>query len=135
MNWKKDNINITDSKENIDIDFIVDSLHQTYWAENRPRDVIIKSMENSVLLSAFEGGKQVGFARIVGDGATFSWLCDVYVDPKYRGKGIGKFLMQCVNDHPATKVRTNILATKDAHGLYEQYGYERTEMMRKRNEE
>ena len=86
------------------------------------KELIIKSIENSILLSLFEDNIQIGFARIVGDGATFAWLCDVFVSENYRGKCLGKFLMKCAMEHPSTNVRTNLLGTKDAHGLYEKYG-------------
>jgi GNAT superfamily N-acetyltransferase len=134
MKWKYNNFYITDSKENMDIDFIINSLHTTYWAEGRPGELIIKAIENSVLLSLFDDETQIGFARIVSDGAVFAWICDVFITEKYRGKGLGKFLMQCVMDHPAVKVRTNVLGTRNAHGLYEKYGFEKKELMLKRNE-
>lgn len=132
MRWEQMGFTITDSKENIDLDFIIESLQSTYWGEGRPSELIVKSIENSVLLSVFEKGKQIGFARIVSDYSIFAWLCDVYISRDYRGRGLGKFLMACVTDHPATNVRMNLLATKDAHGLYEQYGFERREMMFKK---
>ncbi|HBD95715.1 MAG: hypothetical protein A2355_09240 [Spirochaetes bacterium RIFOXYB1_FULL_32_8] len=134
MKWINNNYYITDSQENIDIDFIITSLHKTYWANERPKELIIKSIENSILLSLFEDNIQIGFARIVGDGATFAWLCDVFVSENYRGKCLGKFLMKCAMEHPSTNVRTNLLGTKDAHGLYEKYGFTKNETMIKRNE-
>jgi GNAT superfamily N-acetyltransferase len=134
MKWDYNQYFITDSKDEIDINFIIDSLHKTYWADHRPKEVIIKSIENSILLSLFIDIKQIGFARIVSDNATFAWICDVYIADEYRGKGLGKFLMRCVTEHPSTNVRTNILGTKDAHGLYEKFGFFRNELMLKRNE-
>lgn len=134
MKWEQNSYYITDSKENIDRDFIISSLQSTYWAKGRPSDLIAKSFDNSVVLSVFENAKQIGFARIVSDFACFSWLCDVFLSPEYRGKGLGKFLMACISEHPASRVRMNILATKDAYGLYEQYGYKRREMMFKKTD-
>jgi GNAT superfamily N-acetyltransferase len=134
MKWEQGQFYITDSKESINRTFIIKSLQSTYWGEGRPSQLIEKSIENSVFLSVFDREKQIGFARIVSDFACFAWLCDVYINPEYRGKGLGKFLMSCISDHPASKVRMNLLATKDAHGLYEQYGYERREMMFRKTE-
>lgn len=129
MEWVKDEYSVSDEKKYIDWDFVISSLQKTYWAEDRPAAIIKKSFENSAVLSLLKGNENIGFARIVSDYSCFSWLCDVYIDPEHRGKGLGKFLMFCVKDHPSTRVRMTILATKDAHGLYEQYGFERREMM------
>ena len=134
MKWQKNGFIITDSKDEIDLKFITESLQQTYWAEGRPDELIKKSMDNSVVLSIFKDSQQIGFARIVSDFSCFAWLCDVYINPDFRGNGLGKFLMSCISEHPATNVRMNILATKDAHCLYEQYGYERKEMMFKKTD-
>ncbi|MDA3812026.1 MAG: GNAT family N-acetyltransferase [Spirochaetaceae bacterium] len=134
MKWEKNNFYITDSKENINMDYIISSIQNTYWGEGRPSEIIKKTIANSQLLSAFDQEKQIGFARIVSDFASFSWLCDVFIDTHYRGKGLGKFLMSCISEHPSTQVRMNILATKDAHGFYEQFGYERREMMFKKSD-
>ncbi|OHD13727.1 MAG: hypothetical protein A2086_12190 [Spirochaetes bacterium GWD1_27_9] len=134
MEWKKDNYIITDSKDNIDIEFIVNSLNQTYWAEGRPKQLIQNAINNSILLSLFCDNKQIGFTRIVSDFSCFAWICDVFVDKKYRGNGLGKFLMECATSHSSTKVRTILLGTKDAHGLYEKYGFVKAEMMMKKIE-
>ncbi|MBB6480391.1 GNAT family N-acetyltransferase [Spirochaeta isovalerica] len=125
----RDGYTITDSRDNIDWLFIIRSLQSTYWAEGRPEELIRKSFDNSVVLSLFHGTDQVGFARIVSDYACFAWLCDVYISPDHRGRGLGKFLMSAVAGHESTQVRMTILATKDAHGLYAKYGFERREMM------
>lgn len=129
MKEEKNGYIISDDKDLIDWNFVITSLQSTYWAEDRPEEMIKKSFENSIVLSLIGEEKQVGFARIVSDLSCFAWLCDVYIDPAHRGKGLGKFLMSCVKSHPSTQVRMTLLATKDAHGLYEQYGFERREMM------
>jgi GNAT superfamily N-acetyltransferase len=134
MEWTNGNYHITDSKKNIDMDFIIDSLHKTYWAENRPKELIVISIENSSFMSLFDNQTQIGFARIVGDNATYAYICDVYISEKYRGKGLGKFLMQCVMDHPSTKVKNKSLGTKDAHGFYEKFGFVKSECMSNKNE-
>ena len=129
MEWKKDNHKVTDDQTFLDIEFITRSLHTTYWAGDRPDEIITRSFAVSTVLSLFKGDRQIGFVRLVGDGYTFCWICDVFIDPSARGKGLGKFLMQCVSEHPMTRVKLKLLITKDAHGLYEQYGFQRCEAM------
>lgn len=132
MEWKKDNFFITDDKSLADIDFIDQSLNTTYWAEGRPREVVKKSIDNSVLLSLFHLDEQIGFTRIVSDYATFAWVCDVYVHPDYRGKGLGMWLLECTVKHPAMDVSLQILATRDTHRLYEKFGFKVRECMYRR---
>lgn len=133
MEWEKDNYRITDDQTQADIDFIHTSLNSTYWAENRIREVVEKSLKKSVLLSLFHGDRQTGFTRIVSDDATFAWICDVFVHPNHRGKGLGVWLMECAMAHPAMDVAFQILATRDAHGLYEKFGFQAREMLYRRN--
>jgi len=132
MEWKKDEYLITDDQSAADIDFIHTSLNSTYWAENRTREVVEKSLEKSVLLSLFKGEAQIGFTRVVSDEATFAWVSDVFVHPDHRGKGLGVWLMECTMAHPVMDVTLQILATKDAHRLYEKFGFQRREMMFRR---
>ena len=133
MEWEKGDYVITDDQSQVDIDFIHSSLNTTYWAENRSREVVEKSLKNSVLLSLFQGEKQIGFTRIVSDFSTFAWICDVFIHPDHRGKGLGMWLMACTMEHPAMDVNLQILATRDAHGLYEKFGFQVREMMFRRN--
>lgn len=116
----------------LDAEFIIRALHTTYWAGQRSRDDILASLGASLCFGAYaaETGAQVGFARVVTDGVTFAWLCDVYVAPEHRGHGLGKRLVTAVLQHPrviGTKVH---LGTRDAHGLYERFGFQRCELMR-----
>ena len=134
MRWQHGDFWITDDNDDADIDFIWQSLVGTYWAEGRPRDVVEKSVRRSVMLSMFQDHRPVGFTRIVGDQSTFAWICDVYVHPDYRGQGLGKWMMACCLEHPICKVRINMLATKDAHGLYEKYGFAPKECMTRRGD-
>jgi GNAT superfamily N-acetyltransferase len=116
------------------MDFVCRALGGTYWANARPRAVIRKSVRNSLCFGVYErrGGRQVAFARVVTDRATFSWICDVVVDERDRGRGIGKLLMASVAGHPLVRRGLNLLATRDAHGLYERFGFAREEMMTRR---
>jgi GNAT superfamily N-acetyltransferase len=131
MEWHKDNYLVTDNKKVIDIDFVTAELNKTYWAEGRSREMTAKSIEHSVFFSLLDGDRMIGFARVVTDYSTFAWLCDVYIHPDYRGNGLGVWLMECVYSHPSTDVWLNLLATKDAHGLYEKFGFNRGECMAK----
>ncbi|MGO4452782.1 GNAT family N-acetyltransferase [Arthrobacter sp. RAF14] len=100
---------------------------QSYWAEGRPRQTQDSAMDSSRNYGVFERstGRQVAYARIVTDAVTFAWLCDVFVDPAARGHGVGKGLIAGVMaDLEPLGLRRVLLATADAHGLYEQYGFE-----------
>jgi GNAT superfamily N-acetyltransferase len=124
---------VSTDKALIDLDVVCALLAASYWAKDRPLAVVEASLGTSTCFGLYEkaSGRQVGFARIVTDGWTFSWLCDVAVDERERGKGLGKFLMACVMAHPVV-VRTRVvLGTRDAHGLYEKYGFIRHELMRR----
>jgi GNAT superfamily N-acetyltransferase len=124
---------ISDDKALLDIGFVCAALAGSYWAPNRPRAVIEKSIQNSVCLGIYEKrtGKQVGFARIVTDGATVAWLGDVIVDEAHRRKGLGKLLVSRVVELMEKNGTTCLLATRDAHGLYEKYGFARSELMKR----
>jgi GNAT superfamily N-acetyltransferase len=123
---------ISDRKEELQPDAIHALLRTSYWAAERPKDVIMRSLKGSLCFGLYAGAAQVGFMRVVTDGATFSWLCDVIVDPGHRGKGLGKWLMDVMVDHPHIRRTHMVLGTRDAHGLYEKYGFVRREMMGRR---
>jgi GNAT superfamily N-acetyltransferase len=108
----------------IQVDVIHNFLSNTsYWAHGRPLKVVKTSIENSLCFGVYADGKQVGFARIVTDYATFAWLCDVFILPEQRGHGLGKWLVDCVVAHPAmVALKRMVLATQDAHELYRRYG-------------
>jgi len=113
-------------KTRFDIDFVHQWLSESsYWAQSRPRDIVEKAIENSVCFGVFDGDQQVGFARLVTDHATFAWLCDVFIAESHRGRGLGKWLIQCITtyaDETWPNLRILLLATRDAHGLYRRYG-------------
>jgi GNAT superfamily N-acetyltransferase len=128
----RDDYFVSDSPELIDVDFACAALAGSYWAQNRPRAVVEESIRGSLCFGVYgkPGGRQVGLARVVTDGATFSWLCDVVIDPGHRGRGLGKFLVASVLSHPRLRGTMFLLGTRDAHGLYERFGFIRSEMMR-----
>ncbi|MDN3255981.1 GNAT family N-acetyltransferase [Streptomyces mutabilis] len=97
-----------------------------YWALGRPREKQARAIEGSLNFGIYEGlsGEQVAYARVVTDRATFAWLCDVYVDPSVRGKGLGTALVAAVREHLRPYgLRRVLLATHDAHGVYEKLGF------------
>ncbi len=120
----RDNYTISTDPARLDIDVIYHFLTTgSYWAQNRPLEVVKRSIENSLNFGVYCDNHQVGFARVVTDYATFAWLCDVYIDPQARGAGLGKWLVECIVNHPDLKgLRRLLLATRDAHELYRKYG-------------
>lgn len=124
MEYQRGNFVISDDNARLDLETICNFLARSYWANNRPREVIEKSLEHSLNFGVYDGPRQVGFARVVTDRATFAYLCDVFIDEEYRSQALGKWLMECVLAHPDVQtLRRFLLATRDAHGLYAQYGF------------
>lgn len=123
---KRENFTISTDPARLDLDIIYDFLARSYWAKDRPRERIERSIANSLVFGLYDGDfvKQIGLARVVTDYATFAWLCDVFVDDNYRGKGLGKWLMETILSHPDLQgLRRWLLATRDAHELYAQFGW------------
>ena len=99
-------------------------LKESYWAKGIPEGVMRRAIEGSLCFGAYEGERQVGFARIITDGATFAYLADVFVLESHRGRGIAKHLMDAIVGDPRLQgLRRWMLVTRDAHGLYAQYGF------------
>jgi len=97
---------------------------QSYWAPGILREVVEKSIKNSLCFGLFCESRQIGFARMVTDRATFAWLADVFVIDAYRGQGLGKWMVQNLLKHPDLQgLRRILLGTRDAHGLYSQFGF------------
>lgn len=115
---------VSTDKSLLAVDTIYDFLsNRSYWAKSRTKEQIEKSIMNSLCFGVYDGGRQIGFARVVTDYSVMYWLCDVFVDEEYRGQGIGKLLVECVVSHPDIKELNGILATRDAQGLYQKYGF------------
>ncbi|HRG00514.1 MAG TPA: GNAT family N-acetyltransferase [Bacteroidia bacterium] len=101
---------------------------ESYWAKNIPMDIVKASIEGSLCFGVYENNKQIGFARVITDYATFGYLADVFIDKDYRGKGLSKNLMTFIMEQDVIKkLRRFMLATLDAHGLYAQFGFESQE--------
>jgi GNAT superfamily N-acetyltransferase len=124
MEWTRDNFTVTDDRARLDRDVIWRFLASSYWAKNVPRATVDRSLDNSLCFALLDGARQVGFARVVSDRATFAYVMDVFVVSEYRGRGLGKWLIACVTSHPELQgLRRWILGTRDAHGLYRQFGF------------
>ena len=135
MEWKKGPYTANDNKDELDLFYVVPALQESYWATGRPREIVVESIKNSVTIGLFTDGRQVGFARAVTDKCTFAWICDVMIHPDFRGAGLGKFIVECLSEHPdVAACRQHLLRTDDAHGLYEQYGYSVCEAMVRRQD-
>lgn len=116
---------ISSDKSLLSLDRITELLHKTYWADQRSIETFAKSIENSYCFGVYYNNSQIGFARLVTDYATMYWLCDVIIDENHKGKGLGKELIRIIVESDEFKNLRGILATKDAHGLYQQYGFEK----------
>lgn len=131
---------ISSNKSLLDIEVIHKFLSQeSYWVKGIAKELVESSIQNSILcFGVYEENlingslKQVGFARVVSDFVRFSWLCDVFIIPQYRGRGLSKWLMYIVTTHPKLRGTSFQLATKDAHSLYAQYGFKPLEQIENR---
>ncbi len=117
------------AKEEMDFERVKELLAQTYWANKREEDKIRISMENSLCYGAFtkEEDKQIGFARVITDFATTYYICDVIVDEKYRGIGVGKALVEMITTDSRLQKMRGLLLTEKAHGLYQQFGFKQAD--------
>lgn len=116
----------SDDKSLIDVTAVHHYLStQSYWAREIPKELVVKSIANSLCFGIYRDGRQAGFARWITDGATFGYLADVYVEEEFRGLGLSKKLMAIMLFHTELQgLRRYMLATRDAHTLYSQFGFE-----------
>lgn len=116
---------ISTDKERLDLDVIHKFLsEESYWAGERTLEQTKTAIENSICFGLYHGDDQIGFARVVSDKATFAYIGDVFIIDEFRGRGLSKWLMQVIVDHPELQgLRRWVLATRDAHGLYEQFEF------------
>jgi GNAT superfamily N-acetyltransferase len=116
---------VTDDRTQLDVGVIHGFLRTAYWSMGVPADVVKRAIEGSLCFGLFEHERQVGFARVVTDRATHAYLADVFVLPPHRGRGLGRWLMECVMAHPDLQgLRRFSLVTRDAHELYRPFGFE-----------
>jgi GNAT superfamily N-acetyltransferase len=120
----RDDYTISTDPARLDLVAVHASLKESYWSPGVPPEVVAHAIRGSLCFGLYHRGRQVGFARVITDAATFAYLCDVYVLDEYRGQGLGKWLMEVVTAHPALQeLRRFLLVTRDAHGLYERFGF------------
>lgn len=99
-------------------------LSRSYWASTRPLETVQRSLQHSLCFGVYKDGRQVGLARVISDFATFAYLCDVYILEEHQGRGLGKWLLAVILAHPELENVTHwMLFTRDAHGLYQKYGF------------
>lgn len=115
---------ISTDRQRLDIDVVHRYLTSSYWAAGMPRALLERGIENSLTFGIYHGDRQVGFARVITDLATYAYLSDVFVLEDSRGQGLSKWLMECILAHPDLQgLRRFALFTRDAQGLYERYGF------------
>jgi GNAT superfamily N-acetyltransferase len=121
----KEGYHISTAKNEIDVELVYRYLStDSYWATGISKDVVMKSIDNSLCFGVYKETQQVGFARIISDFATYAYLADVFIIKEERRKGLSKWLMKVIIEHRELRgLRRFVLATKDAHGLYEQFGF------------
>ena len=122
----KDNFIIHTTRNNVDINRVKELLSQSYWAANRTLKDIKLSIKHSECFSLYDGQLQVGFARVVTDYSTFGYIADVIIDPDYRGIGLGKWMVELVVNDKRWCSKFLLLATDDAHNLYQKYGFKQS---------
>lgn len=124
MKWTKGEYTVTDDQKEMDIPMIHEFLSSSYWAKGIDKETVVRSMSHSICLGLFHQGIQFGFGRVITDQATFAYLADVFVLPKYRGMGLGKWLVGCFLEHEQLQgLRQWLLKTADAHELYKKHGF------------
>jgi GNAT superfamily N-acetyltransferase len=124
MNWDRPPYRISDDPELVDVEVVHEFLVRSYWARGIPKETVVRGIAHSIPLSVFLGDRQVGFARVVSDHATFAYLADVFVVEDQRGRGLGEWLVATALAHPELQgLRRWLLVTRDAQGLYHKLGF------------
>jgi len=124
MEWQRGGFRISTEKSELDRGAIHEFLRNSYWATGISRELVDRSIENSLCFGLYDGKRLVGFARVISDSATFGYLSDVFVVESHRGKGLATWFMETILAHPDLQgIRRWMLATRDAHGLYRKVGF------------
>ncbi len=124
MIWKKDNFTISSEKKHVDIDILHDMLSRSYWARGRSQEDVEKSVANSLCFCLLKGEEQIGFARVLTDTMAYAIILDMIISESFRGKGLGKWLIGCICDHPEVTLLRQVLWTSTADNFYRQSGFE-----------
>lgn len=121
---RRDEFVISTDRARLDLDVVHGFLTESYWAKGIPRELVARSIENSLCFGVYSADQQIGFARVISDYATYAYIGDLFVLESHRGRGLGKWLMECIMQHPRLQgLRRWSLVTNDAHGLYAQSGF------------
>ncbi len=124
--WRRGEYFISTDQSRLDLAVVHGFLTTSYWAAGIPLDIVKKSIEHSLNFGVYWGEQQVGFARVITDYATFAYIGDVFILEEFRGRGLSKWLMEVIGDHPELQgLRRWLLLTRDAQGLYEKTGFVR----------
>ena len=129
MEWQKDEYMLTDDRKRVDIVRTHQLLNETYWGVRRPIGIVEKMVDASLCFTLMLDNRQIGFARCVTDSITFSWIADFVIASDYRARGLGKWMLACILEHPHFNDTQKVLQTRDAHGYYEQYGFRRNQAL------
>jgi len=122
--WQREGFTISTDPARLDLDAVYAYLSTSYWSKGIPRDVMERSIANALPFGLYEGSTQVGFGRVVSDRATIAYVGDVFVLEPWRGRGLSRWLVECMLAHPELQgLRRWMLRTRDAHGLYEKCGF------------
>jgi GNAT superfamily N-acetyltransferase len=124
--WRRGEYFISTDKSKLDLAVVHGFLTTSYWAAGIPLEIVKKSIEHSLSFGVYKGEQQVGYARVITDYATFAYIGDVFILEEFRGRGLSKWLMEVIADHPELQgLRRWLLLTRDAQGLYEKTGFVR----------
>jgi GNAT superfamily N-acetyltransferase len=129
VEWYRDDFVISDDRSRVQVGVVADLLAKTLWGHRRPREVVERLIQTSMCFSLLRHQEQVGFARVVTDYSVFSWMSDVVLDEGYRGKGLGKWLVECILEHPQISGTQFVLQTTEAAGLYKKFGFQGNEKL------
>jgi GNAT superfamily N-acetyltransferase len=122
--WRQGELAVSTDPSRLDVHTIHAFLFTSYWAHGIPLETVSRSLEGSLAFGVYDGSRQIGLARVITDRATFAYLADVFIVESHRGRGLSKWLLECILAHPELQdLRRWLLATRDAHGLYGKFGF------------
>ena len=124
LEYRRGEFTISTDRSRLDVAAIHAFLSTSYWAAGIPLSLVLRSIDHSLCFGMYAGPRQVGFARVITDQATFAYLADVYVLQDYRGRGLASWMLECILGHPALQgLRRITLVTRDAHDVYRKFGF------------
>jgi GNAT superfamily N-acetyltransferase len=124
VEYRREGLLISTDRKRINLEIVHGFLTNCYWAKGISREIVARSIEHSLCFGIYDNGTQIGFARVISDFSTFAYIGDVFVLESHRGRGLSKWLMECIVQHPALQnLRRWVLLTRDAHGLYSKFGF------------